>query len=84
MGKKITPTAKQKSQFVLHTIVFVVVNAALWLYWWFGQGANDHHVYPWGIWITSAWGLSLIGHWAALFTNYEDEGNAEYIRQAKG
>lgn len=84
MVTRIPPTAKQKSTFLLHTVLFLLANAAMWLFWWFGQGANDHHVYPWGIWITSAWGLSLVGHWAAVYTNNEDPGNEEYLRQAKG
>ncbi|MEZ5047288.1 MAG: 2TM domain-containing protein [Chitinophagaceae bacterium] len=81
MLNKIIPTAKQKSNFVLHVIVFLIANATLWAFWYFGQGAKDHWVYPWGIWITAAWALSLIGHWCAVYTNYEDVGNQEYLRQ---
>lgn len=81
MPAKINPTSSQKSKFFIHVFVFLLANAALWLYWYYGQGAKDKWVYPWGIWITAAWSLSLIGHWASLFTNYADAGNAEYLRQ---
>jgi hypothetical protein len=81
MPAKIIPTSKQKSTFMLHTIVFLIANIALWAFWWFVQGANHTWVYPWGIWVTSAWGLSLIAHWAAIFTSYEDPGAEEYVRQ---
>jgi fatty acid desaturase len=81
MPEKIIPTSKQKSTFMLHVLVFIIANAALWAYWYFGQGAKDHWVYPWGIWITAAWGLSLIGHWAAVYTSFEDAGNADFIKQ---
>lgn len=81
MPTKVIPSGKDKSRFILHVIVFLIANAALWAYWYYGQGANEKWVYPWGIWITAAWGLSLIGHWAAVYTNYEDSGNAEYLRQ---
>lgn len=81
MPNKTIPTSKQKSTFMLHVVVFLLANAALWAYWYFVQGANHMWVYPWGIWITAAWGLSLIGHWCAVYTNYEDVGNDEYLRQ---
>lgn len=83
MPSKVAPSSSQKSKFYMHFVVFILANAAIWLYWYFVQGAKEKWVYPWGIWITAAWGLSLLGHWAALFTNYSDNGNDEYIRQTK-
>ena len=81
MPTRIIPTAKDKIKFMIHVVLFVLANAALWAYWYFVQGANHQWVYPWGIWITAAWGLALIGHACAVYTNYEDEGNKDYIRQ---
>lgn len=81
MPTRIIPTSKDKSRFMMHTVIFVLANAALWAYWYFVQGANHQWVYPWGIWITAAWGLSLIGHACAVYTNYEDQGSQEYLRQ---
>ncbi|MBK7690260.1 MAG: 2TM domain-containing protein [Bacteroidetes bacterium] len=81
MPKKIIPSSGDKSKFVIHTIIFLIANVALWLYWYYVQGAKDTWVYPWGIWITATWGLSLIGHWSAVYTNYEDAGVKEYLRQ---
>jgi hypothetical protein len=83
MPEKLIPSGKQKSLFMIHVVVFLLANAALWAYWYYVQGANKTWVYPWGIWITAAWGLSLIGHWAATFTNYSDAGNEDYLRQLK-
>jgi hypothetical protein len=81
MPTKKAPTSGEKSKFMLHVVIFILANAGLWLYWYYGQGAKDKWVYPWGIWITAAWGLSLLGHWASLFTNYEDAGVKEYLKQ---
>lgn len=86
MANKINPTSKQKSKLMVHAIIFVVVNTILWMTYQKDAMRVDVHewAYPWVIWITAAWGLSLIGHWAALYKNFEDPGNAEYLRQAKG
>lgn len=81
MPKKLVPSSKQKSTFMLHVVVFLIANIALWAYWYYVQGANHKWVYPWGSWVTAAWALSLIGHWASVYTSNEDAGNADYLRQ---
>ena len=72
MANKIAPTSKQKSTLMLHAVIFVVVNALLWYFYDKGSMRVDVEgwAYVWPIWITAAWGLSLIGHWAAIHTNY--------------
>ena len=81
MPAKVAPTSRQKGMFTGHLFVFLLANAGIWAYWYFVQGANKQWVYPWGIWITAAWALSLIGHWCSVYTSYEDTGNKEYLRQ---
>ncbi|MFM2386290.1 MAG: hypothetical protein RL660_1047 [Bacteroidota bacterium] len=76
--EKIAPTARQKSILMIHLVVFLVVNAALWFMW--KQGGAG---YAWPIWLTSAWFLSLIGHWSALYTRYSDAGMDKYMHDAK-
>ncbi|MCC7030292.1 MAG: 2TM domain-containing protein [Chitinophagaceae bacterium] len=83
MPSKVVPTSGEKSKFILHMVIFAIANAAMWIYWYYGQGAKDTWVYPWAIWITAAWGLSLLGHWAGVHRNYEDAGVKEYQRQMK-
>jgi hypothetical protein len=84
MPEKIIPSSKNKSIFTMHVVLFILANAGLWSYWYFIQGANHQWVYPWGIWITAAWALSLIGHWCAVYTSYEDQGNNDYQKQKNG
>lgn len=86
MPKKIAPTGKQTSKLIIHAIIFVVANVLIWYLHngaWKIESAADV-TYPWPAWITAAWGLALIGHWAALFTQYEDKYHDEYLSQAKG
>lgn len=80
MPQKIKPTARQKSMFMIHLIVFLVASAIMWFT--YDMGAEGW-VYPWPAWITAAWGLSLIGHWCAVYTSFEDPGHVEFDRQTK-
>ena len=78
MPQKIKPTAGQKRIFFIHVIVFAIANAIMWLTY---DNGVDGWAYPWPAWITAAWALSLIGHWCALYTTFEDKGMVEYKRQ---
>jgi hypothetical protein len=76
MPNKIPPTAKQKRFLMIHLIVFAIVNILLWLPWITKKDSS--FLYPWPLWITSAWALTWIGHWASLFTRTEDPGMDKY------
>jgi hypothetical protein len=79
--EKIVPTAGQKRILMMHLIGFIIVNAILWILCY--SGSHKGFVYPWPIWITSAWALAFIGHWAALYTRYTDRGMEKYQYDAK-
>jgi hypothetical protein len=80
MPQKIKPTATQKRNFFIHLIVFLIASAIMWLT--YDKGVEGW-AYPWPAWITAAWALSLIGHWCAVYTSFEDPGHEEFIRQTK-
>jgi len=82
MPKKLKPTAGQKRNFFLHLLVFLIATIIMVLVHK-SQGASGEWVYPWHAWIIASWGLSLIGHWCAVYFGYEDKGEEEYKRQAK-
>ena len=78
MPNRIKPTGKQKSMFFIHLVIYLVGFAAMWLT--YDKGVEGW-AYPWPAWITAAWGLGVIGHWAIVYRSYEDKGQTEYKRQ---
>lgn len=78
MPNKIKPTAKQKRIFYIHFVVFAAITALTWMVY---DNGVEGWAYPWPAWTTAAWALSLIGHWCAVYTSYEDHGHDEYTRQ---
>lgn len=80
MPKKVTPTGKQKQIFWIHTLVFAVATIFTWMI--YDKGVEGW-AYPWPAWTTAAWGLSLIGHFCAVFLSYEDPYFEEHLRQEK-
>jgi len=79
MPRKIVPTAGQKRTFFIHLIVFIIATIIMVM---IHRKQGEHTwAYPWHAWIIAAWGLSLIGHWCAVYTSYEDPGMDDYKRQ---
>lgn len=79
MPRKIVPTAGQKRTFFIHFIVFAIATVVMVM---IHRKQGEHTwAYPWHAWIIAAWGLSLIGHWCAVYTSYEDKGMADYKKQ---
>ena len=64
---------------MLHFVVFLIASAVMFFIH-HKQGEKEW-AYPWHAWIIAAWGLSLIGHFCAVYFSFEDEGEAEYKRQ---
>jgi hypothetical protein len=81
MLRKLKPTAKQKRNFLIHFIVFAI-GVIVMVMIHHKQGEKEW-AYPWHAWVIAAWGLSLIGHWCAVYTSYEDKGFDEFIRQSE-
>ncbi len=80
MPKRVPPTGKQKSMFLIHLVVYAIASALqLMMY---DKGATGW-VYPWPAWTVAAWGLALIGHWCLVYRSYDDVGQKEYERQAQ-
>lgn len=78
MPAKIPPTKKDVRAWFLHLIIFLVVNAILWVVCFSGK---EGWVYPWPAWITAAWSLLVIGHASLVWANHEDKAYDEWKRQ---
>lgn len=79
MPRKIQPSAKSKRILVMHFLAFVVASIIMVMI--HREQGKLEWAYPWHAWIIAAWGLSLIGHWCAVYFDYEDQGLNEYRRQ---
>lgn len=82
MPKRIPSTGKQRSQWFIHLVIFLLANAVMWYMTYHGK-ENEPFVYPWPAWITAAWGLLVIGHACMVWSNYEDKNFDEWIEQTK-
>jgi hypothetical protein len=71
--------AHRRVDFRKHLIVFFVINATLWIIWWFtGQG------YMWPIWPLAGWGIGLIFHYVFEYrptTMFSEEDEYKKLRE---
>jgi len=78
MPKAIKPTAKQKSGFYMHCVVFAIATVLSCMF--YDKGVKGW-AYPWHAWTIAAWALCLLGHWCIVFTSVEDKGYDTYRKQ---
>ncbi len=80
MANKIIPSAKEKSRFFVHLIIFLVASVVMLLT--YDMGATQW-VYPWPAWIIAAWGLVVLAHACLTFYSYEDPELDEFNRMSQ-
>lgn len=71
--------ARKRASFKAHLLSYLVVNAFLWMFWFFA--ANDRvNGYPWPLWASVGWGIGLVFHYlgAYVWTSGGDPVEREY------
>jgi hypothetical protein len=56
--RRLREQARKRIEFRVHLVVYIVINAALWMIWFFtGRG------YLWPVWPMVGWGPGLVFHY---------------------
>jgi hypothetical protein len=62
--------AKARTKFQGHLLVYVVINAGLWLLWAIlPQPHTTRDLLPWPVWSTVFWGFGLVMQGLAAYSN---------------
>lgn len=61
--------ANKRASFKSHLATYVVVNAFLWLLWYFTGGKNYDGGIPWPLWCTAGWGIGLVMHFVGAYVS---------------
>jgi hypothetical protein len=78
MSNRLKPTAKQRSGFYIHLVVFAIATVLSFMF--YDKGAKGW-AYPWHAWTVAAWALCLLGHWCIVYTSTVDKGYNTYRQQ---
>ena len=72
--------ARRRAAFKRHLAVYGIVNAFLWILWYFsGTDRYEESVIPWPLWSTFGWGIGLAFHYmSAYVTTGTDSVEREY------
>lgn len=68
--------AKKRAAFKKNLFSYLVINAFLWLLWWFtsGRHMSEHGSFlPWPAWVTLGWGVGVAFNY---FDAYHRTGNS--------
>lgn len=72
--------ARKRASFKSHLVIYLLVNAGLWLLWYFTEGRTYGTGIPWPAWSTLGWGIGLVSHYVGAYhssriTSVENEYN---------
>jgi hypothetical protein len=77
---------KAREDFRIHLLVYVLVNAFLWLIWFASDGSVAGGL-PWPAFASIGWGIGLVAHWWTVYgvdeTRREQEIEKE-MRRLRG
>lgn len=61
--------ARKRASFKSHLITYLVVNAGLWIIWYFTGGRNYGGGLPWPAWSMLGWGIGVASHYVSAYMN---------------
>ena len=60
--------AQKRAQFRRSLYSYLLVNALLWIVWWFSNGrTTGFSGYPWPVWVMLIWGISILGQYYSAY-----------------
>ncbi len=57
---------KAREDFRIHLLVYVLVNAFLWIIWFATNGPSATE-FPWPAFVSLGWGIGLVAHWFTVY-----------------
>jgi hypothetical protein len=73
--------AKKRAAFKKTLLIYVLVNAGLWILWAVGPNKSDYNGIPWPVWTTGGWGIGMLfQYFDAYKTNGDSQEEKEYRR----
>lgn len=70
--------AQNRAAFKVHALVYVLVNAGLWLFYLIMNWQSGfEYGYPWPIWGTLGWGIGLASHYFSAYGSIDEKSLAE-------
>jgi hypothetical protein len=74
--EKLWRIAQKRASFKKHLYTYLIINAFLWLTWFYGNNDGDN---AWPIYTTIGWGIGLGFHYfSAYYGSKEDLAEREY------
>ena len=61
--------ARARTKFQSHALVYLVINAGLWLVWALVPESHQRHELPWPVWTSVFWGFGLVLQGLAAYSS---------------
>ena len=61
--------ARKRASFKSHLTTYLIVNAGLWIIWYFTGARTYNNSIPWPAWSMFGWGIGIVSHYVAAYGN---------------
>ena len=61
--------ARKRASFKSHLTTYLLVNAGLWLIWYFTGEHSNRSGFPWPAWSMFGWGIGLLSHYVSAYVS---------------
>lgn len=61
--------ARKRASFKSHLLTYLIVNAGLWIIWYFIGARTYGAGIPWPAWSLFGWGIGLVSHYMSAYVS---------------
>lgn len=61
--------ARKRASFKSHLLTYLIVNAGLWIIWYFTGARTYGGFVPWPAWSMFGWGIGLVSHYISAYVS---------------
>ena len=65
--EKLYEEAEARVGFKRHLFIYLLVNAAIWTFWYLSRGKDGYYDGYWPIWATLGWGIGVVSHFIGVY-----------------
>lgn len=70
--------ATERVEFKRHFRTYLIINAALWIFWYFSRARYGDHDGYWPLWVSLGWGIGIVSHYLKVYQSNSKAVEREY------
>lgn len=70
--------AIERVEFKRHLTSYLIINFAIWIFWFFSRAKNGYYDGYWPIWVSLGWGIGIVSHYMKAYRSNSNAVEKEF------